>query len=69
MNCIQCGHPDCSVINEVHSTGKDFSVTQGCCGSIFLGPIGILCGACGQKRKIHNTTYWVCNHCGTKFKM
>jgi hypothetical protein len=66
MKCPKCGNEHCNVINEVQSSGKDFSASKGCCGYILLGPLGILCGACGG-RKIRNTNYWVCNDCGNKW--
>ena len=68
MRCSKCGSENCKIINEVHSKGKDFSGSKGCCGYILFGPIGVLCGACGGGRKIHNTHYWVCNNCGRKWR-
>lgn len=69
MKCPKCESDDCEIINEVHTTGKDFSASKGICGAILLGPIGVLCGACGKGRKVHNTNYWVCNDCGRKWKL
>ncbi|OON92089.1 MAG: hypothetical protein ATN34_04740 [Epulopiscium sp. Nele67-Bin002] len=68
MKCSKCGSEDCQIINEVRSSGKDFSASKGCCGAILMGPIGILCGACGKGKTIVSTSYWVCNSCGNKFK-
>lgn len=69
MICQKCGSDKCQVINEVNTSGKDFSAGKGCCGAVLLGPIGILCGACGKGKKTTNTNYWVCNNCGAKFKV
>lgn len=68
MICPRCGENNSQVINEVTTTGKDFSASKGCCGAVLMGPIGILCGACGEGRQTHNTQYWVCNNCGNKWK-
>lgn len=68
MKCPKCGVDNSSVINETTTTGKDFSAGKGCCGAIMLGPIGVLCGVCGEGRKVHNTNYFVCNSCGHKWK-
>ena len=68
MRCSKCGENNSQIINEVTTTGKDFSVGKGCCGAILLGPIGVLCGACGGGKQTHNNQYWVCNNCGNKWK-
>lgn len=68
MKCAKCGENNSQIINEVHTTGKDFKASNSCCGYILLGPLGLLCGACGKGRQTHNTQYWVCNNCGNKWK-
>ncbi|KIR03986.1 hypothetical protein P261_02801 [Lachnospiraceae bacterium TWA4] len=68
MICPKCGNQELQVTTETISSGKDFSAGKGICGAILLGPIGILCGACGKGRKIESTTYWLCPKCGHKFK-
>ena len=68
MVCPRCKNDSCQIITETTSSGKDFSAGKGCCGAILFGPIGILCGACGEGRKIHSTSYWICTTCGNKFK-
>ena len=68
MFCPNCGDRDFQIINEVTTTGKDYNAGSGCCGAILLGPIGLLCGACGEGKKTHNTQYCICNNCGTKWK-
>ncbi len=68
MICPKCGFDGCQIVAETTSKGKDFSAGKGCCGALLLGPIGILCGACGKGKKIKSTNYWICNNCGNKFK-
>lgn len=72
MCCPQCGHGNLQVITETNTqtVGKNFSVGQGCLGYLLLGPLGILCGACGQGQHTTttNATYWVCPKCGKKFR-
>ena len=56
MKCPRCGNENCSVINETTTTGKDFSAGKGCLGALLLGPLGVLCGACGKgKQRIRIT--------------
>lgn len=52
------------------TTGKNFSLGQGCLGYLLFGPLGILCGLCGQGQQTHtiNKTYYICKHCGEKFR-
>lgn len=69
MVCPKCGEENCTVINEVTTTGKDFSASKGCLGALIFGPLGILCGGCGEGKQTKNTNYWVCNNCGNKWKM
>lgn len=69
MNCPKCGAENCQIINETATTGKSFSAGKGICGALLLGPIGVLCGACGKGKQIKSTAYWVCNQCGHKFKV
>lgn len=69
MKCPRCGNDNCQILNEVNIVGKDFSASKGCCGAILLGPIGILCGACGNGKRAENTQYWICNNCGNKWKL
>lgn len=45
MVCHRCGSNDCQIINEVSTSGKDFSATKGCCGWFMFGPIGLICGS------------------------
>lgn len=70
--CPDCGNLDLQVTTETETStsGKNFSATQGCLGYCLMGPLGILCGACGQKKRTHskNTTFFVCSKCGRKFQ-
>lgn len=68
MQCPRCGNMNLQVSTETVSKGKDFSFGKGCCGAIILGPIGVLCGACGKGKQVKSTTYWLCPNCGNKFK-
>lgn len=68
MVCPKCGYNDCQIITETKTKGKDFSFGKGCCGTIIFGPIGLLCGLCGEGKQVNTTAYWVCNQCGKKFK-
>lgn len=68
MKCMKCGGENCQIINQVQTSGKDFSASKGCCGAILLGPIGLLCGACGKGKQVKNNNFWVCNNCGHKWK-
>ncbi len=69
MKCSKCGSENCQIINETTSKGKDFSASKGCCGAILMGPIGLLCGACGKGKQMKNKNYWVCNNCGNKWSL
>ena len=53
---------------------KGYSGGKGCLGYMMLGPLGLLCGLCGQKQEVKAETsqtsksYWVCSDCGHKFR-
>ena len=66
--CPKCGSESLQMINDMKTSGKDFSGTKGCCGAILLGPIGLLCGACGKGKQVETTHIWVCNYCGNRWK-
>lgn len=68
FSCPRCGGTDLTPVVEQNTSGKDFSATKGCCGFALLGPIGILCGACGGGKQTTSTTYWMCKDCGNRFK-
>ena len=69
MKCPKCGCDNCQVITETKTSGKDFSVGKGLCGGLLLGPLGLLCGACGKGKQVNSVNYWVCPNCGNKFKV
>ena len=48
-----------------NTSGGGFSFSDACCGSIILGPLGVLCGACGSDMKTEE--FWICQDCGNKF--
>ena len=68
LHCPKCGGTNVTPIVETKTTGKDFSAGKGCCGFVLLGPIGILCGACGGGKQTQSNTYWMCSNCGNKFQ-
>lgn len=73
LSCPHCGSRNLQYIVEqnVHTQGKDFSLGKGCLGYILLGgPLGLLCGLCGQKKTAVSTSksQWICKECGTKFQ-
>lgn len=71
MCCPHCGSKNIQVTTEtnIKTTGKNYSGGKGCLGFLLLGPLGLLCGACGegQKTTSTSTTYWVCPDCGNRF--
>lgn len=64
MMCPKCGNNNCNFIDR--TTTSSFGLFKACCGFIFLGPIGILCGLCGGGT--NERQYWVCNNCGNQFQ-
>lgn len=69
MKCPKCQNENCQIINEVTTSGKDYSAVKGCLGTMLLGPSGMLCGACGKGKQTTNTNFWVCKDCGNKWKV
>lgn len=72
MRCPECGSEDLQIVRDtdVKTTGKNYSGGQGCLGFLMFGPLGLLCGNCGQgqKTQVLQKTYWVCSKCGHKFR-
>lgn len=70
--CPNCGGRNLQATTETktQTTGKNYSGTQGCLGFLLMGPLGLLCGLCGQGQKTvsTNTDFWVCPDCGDKFE-
>ena len=69
MKCPKCGSENCQAISDVSTSGKDYSAGKGCLGMLLLGPIGLLCGACGKGKQTETVHYWICNNCGYKWKL
>lgn len=70
MRCPSCGNNNCHIIQEVETKQKGFGVCEGICGYLILGPIGLLCGLCGMgEGRTSKKAYWVCNDCGSKFRL
>lgn len=71
--CPECGAPgDCCtpvVKTDVKTSGGGYGFWNGCCGYILLGPVGLLCGACGgsTKTKVTSRTWRICSRCGCEF--
>lgn len=68
MKCPKCKSENCQYIamSETNSTG--FNSGNACCGLILMGPMGLLCGLCGNETKTTTKEYWICQNCGNKFK-
>lgn len=65
-NKIKCSNCSSENIQFGTSTsGGGFSFSNSCCGYLALGPLGLLCGACGSGTKTEE--FWVCQSCGHKF--
>ena len=54
--CPKCGSSSIATVKKGYDAGS------GCCGTILLGPLGLLCGATGS-----NQIYNVCQKCGNKW--
>lgn len=71
VGCPNCGSPlsDCAPIvkTTVKSSGGGYGLFSGCCGTILLGPLGLLCGLRKQTITSTNQTWWVCRKCGKEF--
>lgn len=68
FHCPRCGSHDILPVSEVSTTGKDFKVSDACCGFLMCGPLGLLCGATGKGKQTTTNTYWMCKGCGNKFQ-
>jgi len=63
MKCPKCGSEHIQYATK--TSGGGFSAGNSCCGYILLGPLGLLCGACGSGTRTDE--FWICQDCGTKF--
>jgi DNA-directed RNA polymerase subunit RPC12/RpoP len=69
MRCPNCGDDRCVIVEESETNQKGYGFGKGCCGYLILGPIGWVCGLCGMgKSHTVKRTFWVCQHCGRKFR-
>jgi DNA-directed RNA polymerase subunit RPC12/RpoP len=66
--CPECGSDNFEVVQDMKMSGKDFGAGKACCGYILLGPLGLLCGACGKGKELDTKTAFVCKNCGNKFR-
>lgn len=69
--CPNCASPlqycEPIVKTTINSSGGGYGFFSGCCGMIFLGPLGLLCGLRKQNITSSNQTWWVCRKCGKEF--
>ncbi len=63
MKCPKCGSEKIQFGSS--TSGGGFSFSNSCCGYIMLGPLGLLCGACGSGTSTEE--FWICQDCGNKF--
>lgn len=68
MKCPNCGSENCHYVTKTETSGSFFSGIDACCGFLFLGPAGLLCGLCGSGVSSETKEYWICDNCGKKFK-
>ena len=70
--CPHCGNRELQITteNSTQTSGKNYSAGQGCLGFLLFGPLGLLCGLCGQGKTTTTTAtnYWICSSCGHRFK-
>lgn len=62
--CPYCGSTNIHSIVKTNISGG-YNASKGCCGFIFLGPLGLLCGSSIVKST--NETCWICSNCGKEF--
>ncbi len=67
MKCPNCGSENCHFVSTTETRSKGFSLGNACCGSLLMGPVGIVCGLCGASSSSHTKEYWICNSCGSRF--
>lgn len=66
--CPFCHQGGCEWFRKNNTTVKQkaFSIWDGICGMICLGPVGLLCGLCGagQDVKVTDENWYYCKKCG-----
>lgn len=65
MRCPSCGNENCTPMSETQTQG--FGLGKSLCGSLCLGPYGLLCGLCGMGKNKGTKVFFVCNNCGQRF--
>lgn len=76
FRCPVCGGHDLFPTSDTRfsttTSGGGYSIGQGCCGYLLLGPIGLLCGGIGSRQttttKSSSEHYWNCRECGNRFR-
>lgn len=69
--CPHCGKPlhNCTPVSKttITDSGGGYGFFSGCCGTILLGPLGLLCGL--RKRSVTSSSqiWWLCKNCGKEF--
>lgn len=68
IHCPKCKSKKIQALTETDVKGG-YRAGRGCLGYLIFGPLGFLCGACGQKAKIStiNHSSFICMECGRKF--
>ena len=65
MKCPKCGSENVQYATK--TSGGGFSAGDSCLGYLLLGPLGLLCGACGSGTTTEE--FWVCRDCGNRFSV
>ena len=68
IKCPKCGAVGCTPQYKQSVSGGGYGCCSGGLGALVLGPLGLLCGACGRSVKTKNTLVWICPKCGHEFK-
>lgn len=68
LQCPKCGADGCIPQYKQHVSGGGYGCLSGCLGWLLLGPLGLLCGACGNSVQSTNELVWICPKCGNEFK-
>lgn len=61
MKCPNCGSENCQYITTTETHGGGISWGDACCGTVLLGPVGILCGFCGSEVHTRTKEYCICD--------
>lgn len=69
IKCPKCGATGCTPQYKQNVSGGGYGCCSGGLGALVLGPLGLLCGACGRSTKTTNTLVWICPKCGHEFRV